>query len=250
MKRLTIILLVALSLQGCVVIRSFTGANVDHERYALAREAASLEVRYKAALQLADRLSRGNDPMSGDMVLQLEEDLILRLLQKLRGRQGWLDRETRYVIDSLQGDLHPGSAFVTMHLNVHNEGYGVDVRILMDCQLALIPEGDALRVEFEPFNVVPDVSAGGVLSIAEDLIEDVIRVKLGTLREQFPPFKLPLGFDESIAIDGTVSEVRGTPNLVISAARRLIDYRLKVKDVLVFDQHVLLTADLESIRVK
>ena len=172
MKTIVLGILLGVTLQGCSLVRSLTGSNVDHERYALAREAASLEVRHRGALQLADRLTRGRDPFDADLVLQLQEDAILRMLQTLRGRQGWIDRETRYIIDSLDGDLHPGSAYVGLHLLVHNEDYGVDVRLLMDCELAFLPEDDHLVVEFEPYNVSPDVAAGGVLSVANSLIED------------------------------------------------------------------------------
>ncbi len=237
-------------LTGCALVSSIAGGNVDRERYALAREAAALDVRHHAALKLSERLLRPPDPLDADLVLQLQEDLVLRLLGQLRGRRGWLDAETPYVIDSLHGDLHHGSALVTLHLRVRNEDYGVDVRLLMDTQLALLPDGDALRVEFEPYHVAPDVQAGGMLAAAEDLIADVIRVKLGTLRKQFPPLRLPLGIEDHIAIDGNSTRVRGTPNLVVSTPRRLLDYSMKIQDVLIFDRHLLVSVNLQSLRVK
>jgi hypothetical protein len=120
----------------------------------------------------------------------------------------------------------------------------------MDCRLALLPDGDALRVEFEPYHVSPDVAAGGLLSAAEDLISDVIRVKLGTLRDQFPPMRLPLGIEDQVQIDGSVTRVQGTPNLVIDTPRRLLTYDLRLRDVLIFDRHVLVSANLASLRVK
>ena len=237
-------------LQGCGLVSSIAGGNVDRARYAKAREAASLEIRHLAALRLSDRLVRGDDPENADLVLRLEQDLLQRMVQQLRGRAGWIDPETRYVIDSLDAQLHHGSAFVALYLSVRSEGYDVDVGLVMDCILALTPDGDALRVDFEPYNVSPDVSAPGLLSTAEDLIADVIRVKLGTLKEQFPPIRLPLGFDELVPVDGSTTRVRGTPNLVITAPRRLVDYRLRVRDVLVFDSFALVTVNLESLRVR
>ncbi|MBE0644780.1 MAG: hypothetical protein IH600_11920, partial [Bacteroidetes bacterium] len=235
------------SLQGCAVVRSVAGANVDHERYEKAREAASLETRYRGALLLADRLQKGDDPTKADIVVQLQEEFLVRTLQQLCGREGWLDAETRYRIDSVAARMFPGSALVTLNLLARSEGYGVDVRLLMDCQLALIPDGDALLLEIEPYNVTPAASAGGLLAPAERLIEDVIRVKLGTMKEQFPPMRLPLGFDDNISIDGTSSKVKGTPNLVITAPRRIVDYKLRVKDVLLFDRIALVGINLESI---
>ncbi|MBN1448996.1 MAG: hypothetical protein JXA28_13785 [Bacteroidetes bacterium] len=243
-------LLLAAILQGCGLIHSIAGGNVDHERYAKAREAASLEVRYRAALQLSDRLVRGDDPEEADLVLRLGEDFLQRMMQHLRGRTGWIDPETRYHIDSLRTALHPGSAFVALFLSVRNEGYGVDIRLVMDCILALTPDGDALRVDFEPYNITPDVSAPGLLSAAEDLIADVIRVKMGTLKQQFPPMRMPMGFDEQLAIDGNSSAMRGKLNLVITSPRRLVDYRLRVRDVLMFDHFALVTVNLESVRVR
>lgn len=250
MKTLLLCVLLGAALQGCSLVRSITGSNVDHERYARAREAASLELRHRGALQLADRLTRGRDPFDADLVLQLRENVILRMLQTLRGRVGWIDRETRYRVDSLVGDLHPGSAFVALHLLVHNEGYGVDVHLVMDCEIALLPSGDHLVVEFEPYNVSPDVAAGGVLSVANRLIEDVIRVKLGTLRDQFPPLKLPLRIDDAVSLDGSRTTIRGTPNLEIIAPRRLIRYRMRVADVLLFDRHAIVAVDLEEVEAK
>lgn len=238
------------TLQGCAVVHSFAGANVDHEQYAKAREAASLETRYRGALRLADRLQRGPDPGKADIVLQFQEEFLLRMLQQLRGRTGWLDAETRYRIDSVDAQMYPGSALVTLNLLAQNDGYGVDVRLLMDCQLALIPDGDALILEFEPYNVSPAATAGGLLSSAERLIEDVIRVKLGTMKEQFPPMRMPMGFDDSINIDGTTSTVKGTPNLVITAPRRIVDYKLRITDVLLFDNVALVGINLESIAVR
>lgn len=244
------ILIILPLLQGCGLVSSIAGGNVDRTRYAKAREAASLEVRHLAALRLSDRLVRGDDPENADLVLRLEEDLIRRMVQQLRGREGWIDAETRYVIDSLETELHHGSAFVALYLSVRSEGYDVDVGLVMDCILAFTPDDDALRVDFEPYNVSPDVSAPGLLSAAEDIIADVIRVRLGTLKEQFPPIRLPLGFDEQVPVDGTTTRVRGTPNLVITAPRRLVDYRLRIRDVLVFDDVAVVTVNLESLRVR
>jgi hypothetical protein len=251
MKPLIVISAILLiTLQGCAVVRSMAGANVDHESYEKAREAASLEMRYRGALRLADRLQRGGDPGKADIVVKFQEEFLVRTLQQLRGREGWLDAETRYRIDSVHAWMHPGSALVTLNLAARNEGYGVDVRLLMDCQLALIPDGDALILEFEPYNVSPAVSAGGLFATAERLIEDVIRVKLGTMKDQFPPMRLPMGFDENIGIDGTTSKVSGTPNLVITAPRRVVDYKLRITDVLMFDKLALVGINLESIAVR
>ncbi len=249
------ILLVIISTQlvilpGCTVVRSIAGANVDHEQYAKAREAASLETRYRGALRLADRLQKGEDPGKADIVLQLQEEFLLRMLQQLRGREGWLDAETRYRIDSVDAKMYPGSALVTLNLLAQNEGYGVDVRLLMDCQLALIPDGDALILEFEPYNVSPAATAGGLLSPAERLIEDVIRVKLGSMKEEFPPMRLPMGFDDNLSIDGTTSRVKGTPNLVITTPRRIVDYKLRIVDVLLFENVALIGINLESLAVR
>ncbi|MCB2206410.1 hypothetical protein KQI65_16825 [bacterium] len=248
--RISMLLLLLPLLTGCSLLRSAAGGNVDRERYALAREAAALEVRHQGVLQLSDRLLRKPDPSDADLVLQLREDFILRMLAQLRGRKGWIDAETAYVIDSVDGDLYNGSALVTLHLNVRNEGYGVDVRLLMDTQLALVPDGDALRVEFEPYHVAPDVQAGGVLSAAEDIIADVIRVKLGTLREQFPPLRLPLGIDQQLTISGGSTPYEGTPRLVINTPRRLLDYNMQLRDVLIFDDFVLVSANLTTLRVR
>ncbi len=239
-----------LLLPGCAIVRSIAGGNVDHARYEKAREAASLETRYRGALLLADRLQKGADPADADLVLRLQEDFLVRTLQQMQGREGWLDEETRYRIDSVDARMYPGSALVTLDLLARNEGYGVDLRLIMDCQLALLPDGDALLLEMEPYNVVPAASASGLLAPAEQLIEDVIRVKLGSMKQQFPPLRLPLRFDDQVTIDGTMSKVSGTPNLVITAPRRIVDYNLRIKDILLFDRVALVSIDLESVAVR
>jgi hypothetical protein len=251
MKLLVVISAILLAaLQGCAVVRTMAGANVDHERYEKAREAASLETRYRGALRLADRLQKGDDPGKAEIVLLLQEEFLVRTLQQLRGREGWLDAETRYRIDSVHARMYPGSALVTLNLVARNEGYGVDVRLLMDCQLALIPDGDAIILEIEPYNVSPAATAGGLLSAADRMIEDVIRVRLGTMKDQFPPMRLPMGFDDNLSIDGTTTKVKGTPNLLINAPRRIVDYKLRIVDVLLFDNVALVGINLESIAVR
>lgn len=237
-------------LQGCSLVRSFAGANVDHVRYEKARAAAALEMRYHGALRLADRLQRDPDPGSADIVLELREEFLVRTLQRLQGSEGWLDDRTSYRIDAVQAEMHPGSAIVTLDLLASNADYGVDVRLLMDCGLAFSPEGDELVMEFEPYNVIPAATAGGLLATAERLIEDVIRVRLGSLREQFPPVRLPLGFDDVTTIDGTSNRIQGTPNMHITTPRRLIDYRLRVVDVLLFDRVAVVGINLETMQVR
>jgi len=243
-----LIIAVAPILQGCALVRSIAGGNIDRERYAKAREAAMLETRYIAALRLADRLQRDVSPHDADATITLSERFIDESMQQLRGRSGWLDRGTPYVIDSIQTVLYHGSAIASMQLSVRAEAHKVDVHLIMDCLLAFTPEENALRIEMEPFNVFPAVQASGLLSIAEDIIEDVIRVKLGSLKEQFPPMLLPMTFTDVMPIEGVRSEIRGKVHLVLDSPRRLLGYSLDIRDVLIFDDRLMLTVALRNVQ--
>lgn len=235
-------------LQGCAVVRSIAGGNIDREQYARAREATMLETRYTAALRLADRLQRNSRIDDADATLMLSEQLVNEAVGQLRGRRGWLDRTTPYTIDSIRAVLYHGSAIASLHLTARSEAHNVDVRLIMDCLLAFTPQDKALRIDIEPFNVVPAVQASGLLTAAEEIIEDVIRVKLGSLKEQFPPMLMPLSFEDTMPVDGVRSEVRSKVNLVLDSPRRLIAYNVRIMDVLLFDGMVVVTVQLDNVK--
>jgi len=248
--RLIILSVAALGLllQSCSVVKSIAGGNIDRERYALAREAAMLETRNLAALRLNERLLRGFNIDDADASLILSERLINDAMQQLRGRKGWLDRQTPYTIDSIRTVLYPGSAIASLQLSVRSEAHDVNVRLLMDCALAFIPQGGELLIEMDPFNVQPAVQAAGLLSAAQEIIEDVIRVKLGTMKENFPPVMMPLSFEDIFVIDGMKSDVRGKVNVQLDSPRRMLAYSLKIKDLLVFDEMLVLTIALADVK--
>lgn len=235
-------------LQGCALVKSIAGGNIDRERYALAREAAMLETRHVAALRLNERLQRGFNGDDADATLILSEQLVADAMLQLRGRKGWLDRSMPYTIDSIATVLHHGSATASLRLSVRSEDHDMNVLLLMDCILAFVPNGNELLIEMDPFNVQPAVQAPGLLSVAEELIEDVIRVKLGTMKENFPPVLMPLSFDDVFTIDGSRNEVRSNVNIVLDAPRRMLAYELRVEDLLVFDEMVVLTINLGNVR--
>ena len=249
MTRILIILMaLGFMLQGCALVRSIAGANIDREQYAKAREAAMLETRYLAAARQVDRMQRGFNADDADATLVLSERLVNDAMQKLRGRKGWLDRQTPYTIDSIRTILHPGSAIASLQLTVRSEANNVDVKLVMDCALAFIAKEKDLQVEMDPYNVVPAVQAPGLLAAAEDIIEDVIRVKLGSMKEEFPPVLMPLTFDDVFTIDGVRNEVRSKINVIIDSPRRMLAYKLKVKDLLIFDEMVLVTIALTDVK--
>ncbi|MCZ7555291.1 MAG: hypothetical protein M5R41_02660 [Bacteroidia bacterium] len=235
-------------LQGCALVKSIAGGNIDRERYALAREAAMLETRHVAALRLNERLQRGFDVEDADATLILSEQLVADAMHLLRGRKGWLDRTMPYTIDSIATVLHHGSATASLKLSVRSETHDVDVSLLMDCVLAFVPQGNELVIEMDPFNVQPAVQAPGLLSVAEEIIEDVIRVKLGTMKDEFPPVRMPLSFDDVFTIDGTRNEVRSKVNIVLDSPRRMLAYKLRITDLLVFDEMVVLAISLGDVR--
>lgn len=242
--------LLASLLQGCTVVRTISGTDIDPERFAKAREAAVVDMRTRSALALSERLANGTPLDSADTGMFLSERLVNDAARQMIGGRGWIDPGTPYRIDSLWIRLHPGSALATLRLAVRSETYGVDIDLLMDCLLTFRMDRGELAADFEPFNISPVVSAGGLLASADELIRDLVKVKLARMREELPPMRFPVEFTNQIAIERSRTEVKGKPRLVIDFPRRVINSSVQLREILVFDGSVYLSFALRDIDVK
>ncbi len=235
---------------GCAVVRSMAGGNIDLEQFAAAREAVMMDVRMRGAEHLARRLQRPPAPEEADLLVTISEAGVRKAVQALVGVPGWLDAQTSYVIDSIDVHLRNGSGVLTLILRAHSTAYDVDVALAMDCALMLGMKDGELMAGYEPFNIAPVVKAGGLLSAAEDVIRDVIRVQLARMSRDIPPVKFPVDFTNQMSLEATTVEVRSKVNLDISSPRRVINYGVKVREVLMFDGRMLVALDMTKTEVK
>lgn len=245
-----LLLLAALGSNGCVIIRTVAGANIDADQLAKAREAAMMEVRYKAALSLASRLE-SNDPITNaDMTFYLSSKLAGEAAKQVIGSTGWIDESSSYTVTSVDVALHNGSAIASLGLDVRNASYNVNVQLVMDCIMSLGMERDELVATLEPFNIAPVVTAGGLLSGAEEIIRDVIKIKLARLRNDFPPVKFPVNFVNIVAMNGSETRLRGKANLLLRNPDRELQYTLSLKEVLFFENQVFVAMNVTKVVAK
>lgn len=245
-----LLLLFAGTSGGCALVRTIAGANIDPEQFAAAREAVMMDVRARGAETLARRLSRPPAPEEAELLVTISEAGVRKAVRGLVGIPGWIDPQTSYVIDSIDVRIHNGSGLLTMFLRAHSHAHDVDVDLAMDCTLTLVVKDGELVAAYEPFNISPVVKAGGMLSAAEDVIRDVIRVKLARMSTDIPPVKLPVDFANQMSLDATTVQVRSKVNLDIASPRRVINYGVKVREVLMFDRRVLVALDMTKTEVK
>ncbi|MAT39442.1 MAG: hypothetical protein CL946_07535 [Ectothiorhodospiraceae bacterium] len=208
-----------------------------------------LEVRAEETASIARRLQSGLD-VDSDLVLRFSPDFIAEVVSLYEGRRGSLDASTHYTIKGSSVELHYGSAIAHLLLNVAQEGYGLRLSLRLDCVLNFRLEGENLRIGFEPYNIVPVVESEGWLIGSEDLVNDIVRTKLATLSDDFPPIEVPLLQSQSVEIDGTNATIAGDVNMRISTPRRLLNYSFILKELLVLPKQIIVAVDLADVEVK
>ncbi|MBL0174194.1 MAG: hypothetical protein IPP94_02830 [Ignavibacteria bacterium] len=234
---------------GCSVVRTFAGANIDAERFEKAREAAMWRVRGDAAATLATRLASG--PVDdADIFVTLSDALVNKAAKQVIGCQGWIDASTDYTITSVDVSLTNGAAIASLGLIARSTAWSVDVKLMMDCVLTFSMEKDALVSRLEPFNIAPDVRAGGMLTGMGDIIRDVIKVKVSRLGQDLPPMTYPVDVTNTLPIAAARIPIRGPVNLTLDSPARLMSVRLRMKEVLIFDKKAVLALNLAQAEVK
>jgi hypothetical protein len=243
-------LLLSASLDGCVVVRTLTGADVDLEQLAKAREAAMLEKRWLASAQLAQRLASRTPVDRGDILCVLSEEAVNKAARQLEGTAGWIDPSTSYTIKGVSVTLYNGCALASLSLDALHTGYNVRVDLRMDCLLSLGFEKGELYADLTPFQVSPAVTTGSMLSSVSDIIRDLLEIKLSNLKKEFPPFRFPVDFAKVIALPGGTFPVRDKLTMNIQTPPRELQYTLTLTEILIFERKALLSFSIPKVQVK
>jgi hypothetical protein len=245
-----LLLILLASLSGCVVVRKLAGADVDLEQLAKAREAAMLEKRWLASAQLAQRLAKGDPVERGDVVCYLSEAAVNKAAAQLIATEGWIDAVTRYTIKDVAVALHNGSALATLSLDALHTGYGVHVDLRMDCLLSLGFEKGELFAELTPFQVMPNVTTGALLSSVSDIIRDIVEIRLSNLKKEFPPVRFPVDFATAVLLQGDTFRIRDKLNMNLQTPHRVVQYTLSLTEILIFEKQALLSFSIPKVEVK
>lgn len=231
---------------GCFIIRPIAGANIDTEQLKKAREAKVLEVRHEGAQQLLTRL-RNNDPIdNADLIFYFSEALLNKTAAQVDSTSGWLDSVTSYYVRSIRIKLYNGSAIATIAMAAYNHDYDVDVDLLMDCLLTFSIDSGKFYARLEPFNIVPTVKATGVIVSMENIVQDILTIKLSTLNDYLPPIQFPVDFNNQFPVQGSAVTVRAGINLNVSTPPRMIGYNLALKEVLLFKEKLLVALNVRK----
>ncbi len=220
---------------GCFIVRPIAGANVDLERLKKAREARIMEIRHEGAQRLSQRLNNGDPIDNADLTFYFREALLNKTAVQLDSTTGWLDSLTSFFIRSIRVKLYNGSAIATISMAAFNNKYDVDVDLLMDCLLTFSIESGKFYARLEPFNVVPTVKATGMIASVENIVQDILTIRLSTLSDNLPPIQFPVDFNNQFPVQGDTVFVRTGLNLNLSTPPRTLKYLLALKEVLIFN---------------
>lgn len=251
-----LLLTLSLTLSGCFIIRPFAGANIDVERLQKAREAKVLQIRRDGAQKLQQRLAAGDSLSNADLTFTFSEALLNKAAAQLDGSTGWMDSLTSYTIRSIRVKLYNGSAIATVSMAAFNHSYDVDVNLQMDCLLTFRMDNakpganGVLAAQLEPFNVVPTVKAGGMISTFDGMIEDILTMKLSTMSDQLPPIQFPVDFNNQFPVQGNSVQVRSGMNMNITTPAQTLQYSLAVKEVQIFKEQLFVAMNIRNAGVK
>ena len=251
-----LLLTLSFTLSGCFIIRPFAGANIDVDRLQKAREAKVLQIRRDGAQKLQQRLAAGDSLSNADLTFTFSEALLNKAAAQLDGSTGWMDSLTSYTIRSIRVKLYNGSAIATVSMAAFNHSYDVDVNLQMDCLLTFRMDNakpganGMLAAQLEPFNVVPTVKAGGMISTFDGMIEDILTMKLSTMSDQLPPIQFPVDFNNQFPVQGTSVQVRNGMNMNITTPAQTLQYSLAVKEVQIFKDQLFVAMNIRNAGVK
>lgn len=240
----------ALTSAGCFIVRPIAGADIDIPQLQKAREARMMQVRLEGARKLADRLVKGDSVDNADMTFTFSEALLNKAAAQLDSSSGWLDSLTSYSIRSVRVKLYNGSAIATIAMTAYHHGYNVKVDLLMDCILSFGVEQGVFNATLEPFNVVPNVKASGLIAAVEGIIRDIITMKLSTLADNIPPIRFPVDFQNTFPVQTNSVRIRSGVNLDITTPPQSLTYSLSLKEVLCFREKLFIAMNLKSVGVK
>ncbi len=250
LKILIILLISSTLLNGCFVVKKIAGADIDQERFDRAREAKMYEIRSRFSSALAKRLA-ANDPIeNADLTFYLSEEFLNKVAKQYNNTSGWLDESTPYLIKEVDLKVHNGSSIVSLTLLANSRKYNVDVFLTLDCILSLELNGSDIVLNLEPFNISPDVNAKGILSSADEIIHNLIKINLANIGNSIPKLKIPINIDNSITIPGSRTNIKDKFNLLIVNPNRTLNYKLKIKEILFFEKTAFVALNLAGTEVK
>lgn len=234
---------------GCFILRPATGANFDKEQIAKAREAKLLDIRLQAVQRLRERLLSGKPIDNADFSFFFNQEMLNNAASQIDSTTGWLDSLNSYFIRSIRITLNNGSAIASLNLAVYNYQYDVDVDLVVDCLLDFSVENGKLRARFEPFTIVPSVSAGGILSTVSGVLEDLVELKLSEISRTFPPIELPINFANALPLPEHTASIRTGINMDVRIPSQTIYYSLQLKEVLIFKTVLFVALNLKDVSV-
>ncbi|MEI7907502.1 MAG: hypothetical protein WCI84_09140 [Bacteroidota bacterium] len=243
------VLLFGFLFQGCFILRPFAGANIDIEQLQKAREAKVMEIRLEGAQRLSQRLASGDSVGNADLSFYFSETLLNKAASQLDSTSGWLDSLTSYFIKSIRVKLYNGSAIATISMGAYSHQYDVDVNLLMDCILTFKVDSGKFYAKLEPFNVVPNVKASGMIASLEGIIQDMVTMKLSTLSDNLPPIQFPVDFNNQLPVQGNSVQVRTGMNMNITTPPQTLNYSLVLKEVLIFKEKLFLALNVKKVVV-
>lgn len=239
----------SLIFSGCFILRPVAGADVDIEQLQKAREAKMLDIRLSGAQRLSHRLSNGDSVSNADLSFYFSETLLNKASSQLDGATGWIDSLTSYNIHSIRVKLYNGSSIATISLSAYNHEYDVDVSLLMDCVLSFKIDSGKFFAILEPFNVVPNVKAGGMIGQFDGIIRDIVTLKLSTLSDNLPPIQFPVDFNNQFPVQANAVQIRSGLNMNISTPAHILKYSLALKEVLIFKEKLFLAMNVKNVGV-
>lgn len=234
---------------GCFILRPVAGASFDKEQISKARESKSLEIQFQSAQRLEKRLSAGAID-NADFSFYFNQEMINKAASQLDGSAGWLDSLNSYTIRSIRVVLNNGSAIATINLGVYNHHYDVNVDLLLDCLLSFKVENGKLYAQFEPFTIVPNVTASGMLSTLSGIIQDLVELKLTEMSNTFPPIEMPIDFSNQFPMPPNTVNIRNFINMDVAIPGQTIEYALQLKEVLILKNTMLVAMNLTIVRME
>jgi hypothetical protein len=242
------VLCAALSVSGCFVARPLAGASIDIEQLRAAREAAVLEKRCEQAVLLQQKIQKKDLIASSDVRVTISQGALNKAAAKLDSTEGMLDSMTTYRIRHTRIALSNGSAVASIALRAHSNEYNIDVDLTMDCLLIFTIEADRLAASFEPFNITPDVTAHGLKALAAPIIRDIVAMKISTTA--VPPLELPVDLSGEAVIPALHASVRSGLGMEIAMPAHVLRSSLKIRDVFVLEERVLVLLAMGKAAVK
>ena len=246
---ITLAIIVLLSQNSCVLINKIAGADIDSLQFAKARQAKIMEIRLDAARDLTKKMANDKDIFNSDISFYINESLLNKIAGQYIGTKGWLDEGTSFIVKDVSMKLHYGSAIATIGLLAHSHDYDVDVDLAMDCLFAFEIKDNELVGRLEPFNIIPVVDAAGVLSISEGLIENLLKINLGKMGDNFDGLKIPMELNNDVKLDEKNIAVRDKVNLDVKIPAKTVKYKLELLHFLILEGKAFISLKIDDIDV-